>query len=103
MSNDHEGPNRHIANLIPRRYNYWTNPDFLTVHYYNGNSFRLPPYQHRGPISASNPLRGGCGARNRLRSQEKGETSGICRTRQAETEICFAQRPMDSERGAIAG
>ena len=102
MSNDHQASNRHIANLMPTGYNYWTNPDFPTVHYYNGNSFRLSPYQHRGPISASNRSRGGRAACNRLCSQEKGETSGISSTRQAETEICFIQRPIYLA-GAIAG
>ena len=77
MSQEHAGPNREIANLMPRKYNYWTNPDFLTVHYYNGNSFRLSPYQQQGLLSASNVLRGGCGTRNRLSSHEQGETSGI--------------------------
>jgi hypothetical protein len=77
MSQEHAGPNREITNLIPRKYNYWTNPDFLTVDYYNGKSFRLFPVQHRGPISASNFLDLIWVSRDRLKSPEKGETSGI--------------------------
>ena len=77
MSQDHAGPNRKIANFIPRKYNYWTNTVFQSVHYYNGNSFRLSPYQHQGPISASNLLGIAFGVCNRLGTLEEGESSGI--------------------------
>jgi hypothetical protein len=77
MSHEHAGPNREIANLIPRKYNYWTNPESLTVYYYNGNSFRLSPFQHQGPISASKLVDTVGGVCNRLISTEKGETRGI--------------------------
>jgi len=44
----------HITETIPQLYNYLTNPDFCDVYYYNGNSFRLFPFQHiRGPIFVS--------------------------------------------------
>lgn len=43
-----------IAKSMPEPYNYLTNPIFCGVHYYNGNSFRISPFQHtRGSICAS--------------------------------------------------
>ena len=47
-------PVLHIAKSMPEAYNYLTNSVFCDVHYYNGNSFRLSPFQHiRGSIGAS--------------------------------------------------
>jgi hypothetical protein len=93
MSYEHAGPNWHIANLIPRKYNYWTNSDFLTVHYYNGNSFRLFPFQHQGALSASNPLYTARVVCNRLSNPEKGETSGIGEDLSGRNGNLFSQRP----------
>jgi hypothetical protein len=102
MSNEHEGPSWHMANLIPRKYNYWTNPDFQTVHYYNGNSFRSSPLPTPGANSASNRSRGDRGACTRLCSRKTGETSRIGEDSSGRNgKSVFLSAPWI--RGAIAG
>jgi len=103
MSHEHAGPNREIANLMPRMYNYLTKSDFQTVHYYNGNSFRLSPFQHQGPVSASNRLGTRGGVHNRVSNHEQGATA-LVRRRQAETEICYLNFPQTViEAGVVSG
>jgi len=46
MSNEYADSIWPITKLIPRRYNYVTNSVIRPVHYYNGNSFLIPPIQY---------------------------------------------------------
>jgi hypothetical protein len=97
MSYKKRVPCLHIAESVRMPYNYLSNPDFLAVHYYNGNSSCPFPFKHyRGqsfPISSFTECHS---AWTRLYGMFLEETSSIGLGRSGRSRNAVPERPSKS-------
>jgi len=103
MSKSHRVSVLHITESVPEPYNYLSNSRILGVHYYNGNSFRLSPFQDNwGPIVASGGFERHC-AGTRPDRVAIGEGRRLGRDKWAKMGIRFLDsRGIGSNSSAIA-